>query len=221
MPAASAVRMASPVGAETAMMAWVPRAAAFCTSSTETWPYRRDPLDESMLAAFAGTGELVERVMASDVFPQRHQTIARPPEPGRVHRLDLRVHDLGGHDRGNGGQDFRRVEAQGCLNTRHDRQGGVKTLTPHKPQPVRPSIARRRSAFASPARGASQTRASMPFSRWTTSTSTTSSRLLILPSVRLNYRSRNPRGQPGSPTSPRVSLHRKQWRLVSPPARCG
>ena len=112
MPASSAVRMASAVGAETAMMNGAPIAAVFCTISTET--LRRDD-DRAGGAVDAGLGEragqLVQRIVAADILARHHDALAGKIEAGGVHRAGLgmqrlhlrqqldRAHDIAGDKR--------------------------------------------------------------------------------------------------------------------------
>ena len=92
MPAASAVRTASAVGADTATISGAPIAAVFCTISTET------RLVSNTMPSLAETsllrqraGELVERVVAADILAQRHEAVRRRPECRRMHRAGLDV----------------------------------------------------------------------------------------------------------------------------------
>ena len=71
MPAASAVRTASAVGADTATMSGAPIAAVFCTNLD------RNPAGQQYDALGGGNfgerqraGELVERVVAADILAQ-------------------------------------------------------------------------------------------------------------------------------------------------------
>ena len=77
MPAASAVRTASAVGADTATTTGAPIAAAFCTISTET---RLVSSDHAVCAGNASprqrAGELVERIVAADILAQRDEAAA-------------------------------------------------------------------------------------------------------------------------------------------------
>ena len=95
MPASSAVRMASAVGAETAMMTGAPIAAVFCTISTET---RRGDDDRAGRAVDAGPGQradqLVERIVAADILARQHDALAGQVEAGGVHRAGLGMQRL-------------------------------------------------------------------------------------------------------------------------------
>ena len=95
MPAASAVRTASAVGAETATMTGAPIAAVFCTISTET------RLVSSTMPPLAATpaarqraGELVERIVAADILAQRDDAVRRRPERRGVDGAGLDVDRL-------------------------------------------------------------------------------------------------------------------------------
>ena len=71
MPAASAVRTASAVGADTATISGTPSAAVFCTSSTETRLVSSTMPDASGHAlARERAAQLVERIVPADVFAQ-------------------------------------------------------------------------------------------------------------------------------------------------------
>ena len=91
MPAASAVRTASAVGAETATMTGAPIIAAFCTISTETRLVSSTmPCAAVDAVARQRAGELVERVVAADVLAQRDNALRPAPAEGRgVHGAGL------------------------------------------------------------------------------------------------------------------------------------
>ena len=90
MPASSAVRIASAVGAETAMMKAAPIAAVFCTISTETRLVTTTaPLDSVDAGLRQRAGELVERVMTADIFARRDDAFAGNVEARGVHRARL------------------------------------------------------------------------------------------------------------------------------------
>jgi hypothetical protein len=78
MPSVSTVRIASAVGAETAMMKPAPIAAVFCTISTDIRLVRMTaPVPPGTPLCGKGTGELVECVVAGDVFANDHVCGAR------------------------------------------------------------------------------------------------------------------------------------------------
>jgi hypothetical protein len=81
MPDSSAVRLASAVGAETAMMKAAPIAAVFCTISTDT----RD-----VDAGFGqSAGPLVQRVVATDILARHDNAHAGDIKVGGMHRAPL------------------------------------------------------------------------------------------------------------------------------------
>ena len=99
IPAASAMRTANAVGAEIATNGGAPMLAVFCTNSTET---RLVSYAVGGGQAFDGqvTGELVERIVASDILAHGHNAARRRPERSRMHRAGL---DIDGLQRRNGG----------------------------------------------------------------------------------------------------------------------
>ena len=95
MPAASAIRTASAVGAETATISGAPMAAVFCTISTET------RLVSSTMPSLAETallrqraGELVQRIVAADILAQRDDAARRRPERRGMHRAGFDIDRL-------------------------------------------------------------------------------------------------------------------------------
>ena len=111
MPHASAIRTASAVGAETATSRGAPIIAAFCTISIEirlvstTRPWRA-------LAPVAGqdAGQLVERVVATDILAKRNQAALGFVEAGGMHCARLVVQHLEGGERLDRGHDLVRGE---------------------------------------------------------------------------------------------------------------
>ncbi len=108
MPASSAVRIASAVGADTAMMKAEPIAAVFCTISTETRLVTTTAPDASVDAGLGQrAGQLVQRVVAADILARRDDALARSIEPRGMNRAGLgmqrlhlrqqphRLHDVG------------------------------------------------------------------------------------------------------------------------------
>ncbi len=91
MPAASAVRTASAVGADTATMTGMPMAAAFWIISIDsrlvTTP---KPPFRVRARARQAPSELVERVVTADVLAQRDEPLLRRTEGRGVHRAGLR-----------------------------------------------------------------------------------------------------------------------------------
>ena len=76
MFAASAIRTASAVGADTATIG-APIAADFCTISTETRLVSSTMPSLAILVLHQRAGELVERVMTADILSQRDDAARR------------------------------------------------------------------------------------------------------------------------------------------------
>ena len=86
-PAASAVLTASAVGAETAISRPVPAITAFCTMSTETRLVMTMAPSAGLRPACAhGADQLVERIVPADILAHASHALARPVEPGGMHR---------------------------------------------------------------------------------------------------------------------------------------
>ena len=91
MPAASAIRTASAVGAETATISGAPIAAVFCTISTETRLVSSTmPSLGGNLALRQRAGQLVERVVAADILAQRDDAARRASRTPRHARRGSR-----------------------------------------------------------------------------------------------------------------------------------
>ena len=95
IPQASAVRIASAVGAETAMMMPAPMAAVFWTISTDTRLVSTTaPERPENAQAGQRAGKLVEGVMPPDVFAHDHGLAAWYEESGCVGGSRLMVEPL-------------------------------------------------------------------------------------------------------------------------------
>ena len=106
IPAASAMRTASAVGAETDTITGAPIAALFCTISTDTRLVRRMiPSLAAMDERASAPDELVERVVTANVLAQGNDAARGIPKRRCVNRARLEVEFLtrrhvphGGHD---------------------------------------------------------------------------------------------------------------------------
>ena len=187
MPACSAMRTASAVGADTATTTGAPSIAAFCTISTEM------RLDSSSSPSATGnaiarqcTRQLVERIVPADILAQCDETALRMPEGGGMHRVRLLVELLRSGKRRHRGVDRSRVEAR-------RRKRCAAACAPHRPGfPVRTGRSRSGrqgdAGVASSDRassGASHMRSSMPARSGTMSSSSIAAASRTMPSVRL------------------------------------
>ena len=118
MPASSAVRIASAVGADTAMMKDAPIAAVFCTISTETLEVTTTaPVVPSTRLSGQRPGQLVERIVAADILARLDDALAGNVEARGMHRAGLRMQRLDLrqkldrlHDVGGGKRERRRAD---------------------------------------------------------------------------------------------------------------
>ena len=134
MPAASAVRTASAVGAETATISGAPMTAVFCTISTDTrlvsntMPFSRDTAPRS-----SAPRELVERVVAADVLAHRDETRIRAPECRSVHRARLPVELLAWAQRIERPHDLGRRKGRAVRHARQRAHGFLEAFDAAQP----------------------------------------------------------------------------------------
>lgn len=121
IPACSAVRMASAVGAEIATMREAPSTAVMCTSSTETRLVSTTKLvAPAMVASREVADQLVERVVSPDILPHRHKALAGNEEARGMHRPRRRIQRLRSDEQRQSARDEARrdVQRMGNENTR-------------------------------------------------------------------------------------------------------
>src|SRR5579883_1917082 len=185
MPAASAIRTASAVGAETATITGAPSVAAFCTISTET------RLVRSTMPSLAET-------LASASAPHSLSSALWRPTSSRKATMPC------GAVQNAAACTARVSRLISCSGARlctavmisawvtcppkgtmaAGRSACAMESTPHRPQPVGPAICRRRALISSARAGGSHMRSSMPSSSAITSMEVMSSADCTMPSLK-------------------------------------
>ena len=147
MPAASAMRTASAVGAETAtMQRRADRGRLLHHLDRDAAGQQHDALAATMPCLRQRAGELVERVVAADILAQRDDAARRRPERGGVDGTGFDVEQLQRRQRRHRRHDLAAARRRGRgRRSRAGRTASAMNSTPHRPQPVGPAIWRRRS----------------------------------------------------------------------------
>ena len=147
MPAASAVRTARAVGAETATSVGMPAIGRLLHHLD------RDPAGEEQQAIAAGDAaprhradQLVERVVPADILADEHDALAAAPERGGMDGVGLAIERLERRQRLHGGHDLvGREDADPPPTVATGRIASARLSMPQRPQPVGPAMWRRRS----------------------------------------------------------------------------
>src|SRR5579863_6737082 len=194
MPAASAIRTASAVGAETATITVAPIAAVFCTISMETrLVSNTTPSSTDVFSSASAPASL-----SSALWRPTSSRNATMPRPGiqKAAACTARVSTLMVC---NGGMlctaaiISRDEKFRPCGTTEAGRRVSAIESMPHIPQPVGPAMCRRRSLRRSALACVSHIRNSIPSSRSTISSDWISSGVCTIPSLRLNPTAKSPR----------------------------